>query len=59
MQRKLKDLGNIREVIEISMESVEKIDNLIRSGSTLFTSRDDFIRSAVEIKLNELKDLNR
>ena len=44
--------------IKIPIESIEKIDDLIRSGKTLYTSRDDFIKSAVQMKLRELKDLD-
>ena len=43
------------EEIEIPIEFIEKVDRLIRSGRTLHSSREDFIRNAVEIKLLELR----
>ena len=50
--RRAVDVG---EEVRIPLESIEKIDNIIRSGETFFTSRDDFVRIAVEMKLKELQ----
>lgn len=54
---KSKRIKNDGGDIKIPLEFIDKIDSLIRSGSTLYTSRDDFIKSAIEVKLLELKML--
>ena len=56
MVKESRRAGDAGEEIRIPMKSIEKIDNIIQSGKTLFTSRDDFVKSAVEIKLAEMKD---
>ena len=53
--KKTKSAEDIWENIKIPLESIEKIDQLIQSGATLYTSREDFIKNAVEVKLLELK----
>jgi hypothetical protein len=55
----MKHSGNVKnndEEIQIPLDSIRKIDDLIRSGATLFTSREDFVKCAVEIKLKELRN---
>jgi len=42
------------EEIEIPLEYIEKIDKILETGMSLYPSRDEFIKSAVKIKLAEL-----
>ncbi len=41
--------------IKIPNEYVERIDKIVNTGRSVYPSRSDFIQSAVEIKLAELK----
>ena len=41
--------------IKIPMEFIEKIDKIVGTGKSVYPSRDEFIKSAVEIKLAELR----
>lgn len=59
MVKESRRAGDVGEEIRIPFESIEKIDNIIRSDETFFTSRDDFIRIAVEKKLRELNYPNQ
>ena len=43
------------EEIKIPIEFINKIDKIIRTGTSIYTSRDEFIKSAVEIKLKDLE----
>ncbi|UCG68011.1 MAG: hypothetical protein JSV09_09220 [Thermoplasmata archaeon] len=54
--KKSKSTEDFGEEIKIPIEFMKRIDELIESGKTLYTSRDDFIKSAVETKLRELSN---
>ena len=56
MPKKSKRMGYTKEEIKIPIEFVNKIDKIIRTGMSIYTSREEFIKSAVEIKLQELED---
>jgi hypothetical protein len=56
MTKKSRSSKEIGEEIKIPIETIDKIDKLIKSSTTLFTSREDFIKSAVEMKIRELKN---
>ena len=51
MERKLKNLNVVAEEIKIPMEYVNEIDRIIGSGMSIYPSRDDFIKNAVQIHL--------
>jgi Arc/MetJ-type ribon-helix-helix transcriptional regulator len=57
MPKKTKNAVDIWEEIKIPLDYIEIIDQLIQSGTTKYTSREDFIKNAVEVKLQELKML--
>ena len=51
----LKDTKGSVEEIKIPYEYASKIDKIIRSGASGYPSREEFIKGAVEMKLNQLK----
>ncbi len=51
--RNTKELG---EIIKIPQEYIEKIDKIVNTGMSVYPSREEFIKSAVEIKLAEIKN---
>lgn len=53
MQKNTKEMKDFEE-IEIPLEYIEKIDKILETGMSLYPSRDEFIKSAVKIKLAEL-----
>ena len=55
MSKKSRIDDEIKEEIKIPWEYIEKIDKIVRTGVSVYPSREDFIKSAVEIKLAELK----
>jgi len=55
MPKKSKRIEYTGEEIKIPMEFVNKIDKIINTGMSIYASREEFIKSAVEIKLKELK----
>ena len=55
MQKNPKEMEDIREEIKIPLEYVDRIDKIIGTGMSIYPSREEFIKSAVEIKLAELK----
>lgn len=50
-----KNIQEIDNEIRIPMDYIEKIDEILRTGMSIYNSRDEFIKSAVEIKLADLK----
>ena len=46
--------NNGRE-IKIPMEYVIRIDKIVNTGESVYPSRSDFIKSAIEIKLAEMR----
>ena len=51
--RNTKELG---EIIKIPQEYIEKIDKIVNTGMSVYPSREEFIKSAVEIKLAEIRN---
>ncbi len=49
------EMKNNGREIRIPNEYLERIDRIIRTGRSVYPSREDFIRSAVEIKLAEMR----
>lgn len=43
------------EEIKLPLEYIQKIDKIVGTGMSVYPSREEFIKSAVEIKLAELK----
>ena len=41
--------------VKIPNEYIERIDKIVNTGRSVYPSRNDFIQSAIEIKLAELK----
>jgi Arc/MetJ-type ribon-helix-helix transcriptional regulator len=42
------------EEIKLPSDYIDKIDKIIDTGRSIYPSREDFIKSAVEIRLSEL-----
>lgn len=55
MPEKSISIAGDREEIKLPIEFVDKIDKIIKTGTSIYKSREDFIKGAVEIKLRELK----
>ena len=51
MEKKMKNLNDVVEEIKIPMNYVDEIDRIIGSGKSIYPSRDEFIKSAVQIHL--------
>ncbi len=51
MVQKLKNFNDVAGEIRIPIEYVEKIDRIIGNGMSIYPSRDDFIKNAVQIHL--------
>ena len=51
MAQKLKNFSDAAEEIRIPMEYVDEIDRIIGSGMSIYPSRNEFIKSAVQIHL--------
>ena len=47
------------EEIQISEENVDRIDKILAIGNSRFRSREEFIISAIEKKLAEIKSTNK
>ena len=54
MQKNVKEIKNFEE-IKLPLEYIQKIDKIVGTGMSVYPSREEFIKSAVEIKLAELK----
>ncbi len=52
MARKMQSTNVVAEELKIPMEYVDAIDRIIGSGMSIYPSRDEFIKSAVQIHLN-------
>jgi hypothetical protein len=52
MTKKVNNIGNVVEEIKIPMKYVDEIDRIIGTGMSIYPSRDEFIKSAVQIHLN-------
>lgn len=44
------------EEINIPLEYIQKIDKIVKTGMSVYPSREEFIKGAVEIKLAELRE---
>ena len=55
MMEKSRFMEDNPEQINIPIELAEKIDKVSGTGMSIYTSRADFIKGAVEIKLVQLK----
>lgn len=55
MSKKSKRMEFTGEEIKIPIEFINKIDKIINTGMSIYASREEFIKSAVEIKLKELE----
>ncbi len=55
MPATIREVKNNNEEIRIPMKYIQRIDKIINIGGSVYSSRSEFIRSAVEIKLAELK----
>lgn len=55
MAGKWRDVLETNEEIKLPPDYIDKIDRIIRTGMSIYTSREEFIKSAVEIKLAELR----
>ena len=55
MARSWKNLKHEGEVIKLPMEYIKKIDKIVNTGMSVYPTRNEFIISAIEIKLASLK----
>jgi Arc/MetJ-type ribon-helix-helix transcriptional regulator len=55
MPDKIDNLNENDGKVILPMEYIEKIDRIVKTGLSVYPSREEFIKSAVEIKLAELK----
>lgn len=55
MPNKSQKPKNNGKEIKIPMEYVIRIDKIVNTGESVYPSRSDFIKSAIEIKLAEMK----
>lgn len=51
MAHKTRNLNDVAEEIKIPIEYVEEIDRIIGNGMSIYPSVDEFIKSAVQIHL--------
>ena len=49
-------MGYAGEEIKIPIKFINKIDKIVNTGMSIYASREEFIKSAVDIKLKELGD---
>jgi hypothetical protein len=54
MPKNAKEMESFEE-INIPLEYIKKIDKIVRTGTSVYPSREEFIKGAVEIKLAELR----
>lgn len=59
MSKKSKGKDYIDDGLKIPFEYVEKIDRMIKTGISKYPSRDEFIKGAVEIKLAQIKTVDK
>ena len=52
MTQELNNLNEAAEEIKIPMKYVDEIDRIIGTGMSIYPSRNEFIKSAVQIHLN-------
>ena len=55
MLKNRKEMENKSEEVELPAEQVERIDNVVRSGQSAYTSIGEFIEDAVEMKMLRFK----
>jgi len=57
--KKGREVLQMTEEIQISEENVDRIDKILAIGNSRFRSREEFIISAIEKKLAEIKSTNK
>lgn len=59
MKNKRKNFRNNSDKIKIPLEFAERIDKIIGTGMTIYPSREEFVKSAIMMKMSELKGNKR